>query len=103
MPEVPRRWSALQEPSARPAMEKMVANAKYVVPSPMAPATANENSNPMSSRTFGPASAGTLESARQALPCRPRVLWSKRQERDRLEKFPDRGHTGFKLLVAARR
>src|SRR5437016_4175002 len=65
MPAVPRRGSAFQAPRESAPSDRLPDNANHVEPRPIAPATMKENNNPMSSRTFSPASAGTLDVASQ--------------------------------------
>jgi hypothetical protein len=52
---------AFQAPRESAPNDMLLDSANHVEPSPIAPAMMKDNNNPMSSRTFGLTSAGTLE------------------------------------------
>jgi hypothetical protein len=52
---------AFQAPRESAPNDMLLDKANHVEPRPIAPAMAKDNNNPTSSRTFGLASAGTLE------------------------------------------
>src|SRR6516165_2113565 len=60
MPAVPLLGLSFQAPRESAPNDRLLDSANHVEPRPIAPATTKDSSNPMSSRTFGPASAGTL-------------------------------------------
>ncbi len=68
MPAVPLRGLAFQAPSESAPNDMLCDSANHVEPRPIAPAMTKDNNNPMSSRTFGLASAGTLEMTPAAQP-----------------------------------